>query len=198
VYDVDPARMQELSALEAELADSPADLAAHCDFISIVVRGEDHLETAAYGPQGLLSGVRPGTVIAIHTNVPPVYSRRLAMRAAGSQVRVLEATMTGGRVARALKYIKDDTFCLTYGDGVSDIDIAASIAFHRKHGRLATVTAVYPPRRFGVLEMEGDRVTGFREKPRGEGGFINGGFFVCEPKFLDYLDDDETDGIDED
>jgi glucose-1-phosphate cytidylyltransferase len=103
-----------------------------------------------------------------------------------------EATMTGGRVARVLKYIKDNAFCLTYGDGVSDVDITASIAFHRAHGRLATVTAVYPPKRFGVLEMEGDRVTGFREKPRGEGGVVNGGFFVLSRDIGRYLDGDET------
>jgi len=103
-----------------------------------------------------------------------------------------EATMTGGRLARVLKYIQGDAFCLTYGDGVSDVDITASIAFHRAHGKLATVTAVYPPRRFGVLEMAGDRVTGFREKPRGEGGFINGGFFVFSPEIGRYLGGDET------
>ena len=103
-----------------------------------------------------------------------------------------DATMTGGRLARVLKYINGDTFCLTYGDGVSDVNISDSIAFHRKHGRKATVTAVYPPLRFGVLEMDGERVTGFREKPRGEGGFINGGFFVLSSDIGGYLKDDET------
>jgi glucose-1-phosphate cytidylyltransferase len=81
---------------------------------------------------------------------------------------------------------------MTYGDGVSDVDIGASIAFHRRHGRLATVTAVYPPRRFGILELEGDRVSSFREKPKGEGGFINGGFFVLSPKVGSYLNGDAT------
>jgi glucose-1-phosphate cytidylyltransferase len=103
-----------------------------------------------------------------------------------------EATMTGGRLARVLNQIRGDIFCLTYGDGVSDIDIAASITFHRAHGRLATVTAVHPPRRFGVLEMDGDRVTGLREKPRGEGGFINGGFFVLSPEVGQFLENDAT------
>lgn len=103
-----------------------------------------------------------------------------------------EATMTGGRLARVLKYITGDAFCLTYGDGVSDVDITASIAFHRAHRRLATVTAVYPPRRFGILELDGDRVTSFREKPKGEGGFINGGFFVLSPEIGQYLDGDAT------
>jgi len=103
-----------------------------------------------------------------------------------------ETTMTGGRLARVLPLIEGDAFCLTYGDGVADVDIAASIAFHRAHGRLATVTAVYPPRRFGILEMDEDRVTSFREKPHGEGGMINGGFFVLSPKVARYLDGDAT------
>lgn len=103
-----------------------------------------------------------------------------------------EATMTGGRLARVLPLIRGDAFCLTYGDGLSDIDITASIAFHRAHGQLATVTAVYPPRRFGILEMDGDRVLSFREKPKGEGGFINGGFFVLSPEVGAYLDGDTT------
>lgn len=103
-----------------------------------------------------------------------------------------DATMTGGRLSRALKYVHGDTFCMTYGDGVSDVDITKSIIFHRNHGRKATVTAVFPPRRFGVLDMEGERVTGFREKPRGEGGFISGGFFVLECGVGAYVRGDET------
>ncbi len=103
-----------------------------------------------------------------------------------------EATMTGGRLARVLPYVKGDAFCLTYGDGVSDVDITAGIRFHRSHGRLATVTAVYPPRRFGILELDGDRVTSFREKPKGEGGFINGGFFVLSPEVGRYIKGDAT------
>jgi glucose-1-phosphate cytidylyltransferase len=103
-----------------------------------------------------------------------------------------EATQTGGRVARVLKYITGDVFCLTYGDGVTDLNIAATIEFHRKHGRKATVTAVYPPKRFGVLEMQGERVTGFREKPKGEGGFVNGGFFVLSRDVGNYIRNDES------
>lgn len=103
-----------------------------------------------------------------------------------------ETTMTGGRLARVLPLIRGDAFCLTYGDGLSDVDITASIAFHRAHRRLATVTAVYPPRRFGILEMDGDRVISFREKPKGEGGFINGGFFVLSPQVAAYLGGDTT------
>lgn len=102
-----------------------------------------------------------------------------------------EATMTGGRLGRVLDRITGDTFCMTYGDGVSDVDITAAIAFHQHHGRLATVTAVYPPRRFGILEMHGNRVASFREKPKGEDGFINGGFFVLSPKVGRYLAGDE-------
>jgi glucose-1-phosphate cytidylyltransferase len=90
-------------------------------------------------------------------------------------------TMTGGRLKRVLPYLGDETFCLTYGDGVADVDIGALVAHHREQGRLATVTAVQPPGRFGSLEISGDRVDSFAEKPRGDGAWINGGFFVCEP-----------------
>jgi glucose-1-phosphate cytidylyltransferase len=93
-----------------------------------------------------------------------------------------ENTMTGGRVGRVREHLDgDEPFCLTYGDGVADVDIGALIAHHREHGRLATVTAVQPPGRFGSLEISGDRVDSFAEKPRGDGAWINGGFFVCEP-----------------
>ena len=90
--------------------------------------------------------------------------------------------------ARARRYLDDDDFCFTYGDGVSDIDIQKLIAFHRDAGRLATVTAVQPPGRFGALEVDGERVRGFHEKPHGDGGWINGGFFVLSPKVVDYID----------
>lgn len=104
-----------------------------------------------------------------------------------------EGTMTGGRLRRVGDYLKDeDCFCFTYGDGLSDVDIQESIRFHRSHGKLATVTAVQPPGRYGALACEGDRVTGFVEKPRGEGGLINGGFFVLSPKCLDLVEGDAT------
>ncbi|MFZ6872701.1 glucose-1-phosphate cytidylyltransferase [Undibacterium sp. Di27W] len=104
-----------------------------------------------------------------------------------------EETMTGGRLKRVAPYIQDEeAFCFTYGDGVSDVDITASINFHRSHGKLATVTAVLPPARYGVLQRNGDEVLGFIEKPRGDGGWINGGFFVLSPKVLDLI---EHDGI---
>jgi 3-hydroxyisobutyrate dehydrogenase-like beta-hydroxyacid dehydrogenase len=96
VYDIDSVRMREMAELDAELAESPADLAEHCDLISVVVRGEDHLEEAAYGPKGLLAGAKPGTVLVIHTSTAPAYSQRLAERAGERGVRVLEAAMTGG------------------------------------------------------------------------------------------------------
>ena len=90
-------------------------------------------------------------------------------------------------------YIKnEDAFCFTYGDGVGDVDIRASIEFHRQHGKLATVTAVQPPGRYGALECSGDQVTGFIEKPGGDGGLINGGFFVLSAKCLDLIDGDDT------
>jgi len=96
-------------------------------------------------------------------------------------------TLTGGRLKRVAAYLGDDDFCLTYGDGVADIDIGALIAFHREGGRLATLTAVQPPGRFGALEIDGDRVVRFHEKPRGDQAWINGGFFVCSPKVIDYI-----------
>ena len=104
-----------------------------------------------------------------------------------------DETMTGGRLKRVADYIRDEpAFCFTYGDGVSDVDIAGSIAFHQKHGRLATVTAVLPPGRYGALECVDGQVMSFVEKPRGDGGMINGGFFVLSPKCLDLIDGDRT------
>ncbi|KAB2925425.1 MAG: glucose-1-phosphate cytidylyltransferase [Dechloromonas sp.] len=104
-----------------------------------------------------------------------------------------EETMTGGRLKRVAKYLEDEEcFCFTYGDGVADIDISALIAFHRAHGKLATVTAVQPPGRYGALHTEGIAVTGFTEKPKGDGGLINGGFFVLSPKVLPLIADDAT------
>jgi glucose-1-phosphate cytidylyltransferase len=102
-----------------------------------------------------------------------------------------EHTMTGGRLARAARYIEqDEAFCFTYGDGVSDINISASLEFHRQHGKQATLAAVFPPARFGALDLDGQQVRAFQEKPRGEGGRINGGFFVLSPKVLLLLDGD--------
>ena len=103
-----------------------------------------------------------------------------------------ESTMTGGRLARVIDSIEEDAFCMTYGDGVADVDIAQSIRFHHAHGGLATVTAVHTPRRFGILEMNGDRVSSFHEKPKGEGGLINGGFFILSPLVRRYLHGDTT------
>jgi glucose-1-phosphate cytidylyltransferase len=101
------------------------------------------------------------------------------------------STMTGGRLKRVRDYIGEDDFFLTYGDGVADIDLAKLLAFHRSHGRLATVTAVVPPGRFGALDLLGEEVRGFTEKPAGDGGTINGGFFVLSPRVIDYVNGDE-------
>jgi glucose-1-phosphate cytidylyltransferase len=106
-----------------------------------------------------------------------------------------DATATGGRLKRVAHHLDDEPFCLTYGDAVSDVDLGSLIAHHRDSGLLATVTAVQPPGRFGVLNFDGDgpaKAVGFREKPAGDGAWINGGFFVCQPDVLDYVDGDET------
>jgi glucose-1-phosphate cytidylyltransferase len=102
-------------------------------------------------------------------------------------------TMTGGRLARVKDYIKDDdAFCFTYGDGVSDIDITSLIQFHLKHGKKSTLTGVFPPGRFGALEIKDSQVLSFKEKPKGDGALINGGFFVLSPDVIDLIDDDST------
>ena len=107
-------------------------------------------------------------------------------------------TQTGGRLRRVADYLGDgEPFCCTYGDGVADVDVTATIEFHRSHGRLATVTAVQPPGRFGALVMEDESVTGFAEKPKGDGGRINGGYFVLDPACLDLIDGDATKWEDE-
>ena len=101
-------------------------------------------------------------------------------------------SLTGGRIKRLQPYLGDDTFMLTWGDGVSDIDLSALLAFHRAHGKLATVTAVRPPARFGHMVFDGDRVLRFSEKPQTSEGWINGAFFVLEPAVFDYIDGDMT------
>jgi glucose-1-phosphate cytidylyltransferase len=103
-----------------------------------------------------------------------------------------DGTMTGGRLKRVASYLGDETFCMTYGDGVGDVDITAAITAHKVSGKKATVTAVQPPGRFGALHVEGDSVTGFIEKPEGDGGWINGGFFVLEPAVLEKIKGDST------
>ena len=104
-----------------------------------------------------------------------------------------EDSMTGGRLRRVADYVRDEeAFCFTYGDGVSDIDISASIAYHRAHGKSATLTATYPPGRFGALVIEDGLVRSFTEKPRGDGALVNAGFFVLSPSVLSYLEDDST------
>ncbi|MCC8342193.1 glucose-1-phosphate cytidylyltransferase [Pseudomonas stutzeri] len=102
-------------------------------------------------------------------------------------------SMTGGRLRRVSDYVKhEQAFCFTYGDGVGDIDIAETVRFHRAHGKAATLTATYPPGRFGALDIRNGQVMNFKEKPKGDGAMINGGFFVLTPQVLDYLTDDST------
>ncbi|MBI3699895.1 MAG: glucose-1-phosphate cytidylyltransferase [Afipia sp.] len=104
-----------------------------------------------------------------------------------------DETMTGGRLKRVIPYVKDDeVFGLTYGDGVANLDMATQLAFHKKHGRKATVTAVRPAKRFGAISIEGDRVTSFQEKPSDDGGWINGGFFLLSPSVAGLIGDDKT------
>jgi glucose-1-phosphate cytidylyltransferase len=104
-----------------------------------------------------------------------------------------DESMTGGRLRRVAEYVRnDEAFCFTYGDGVSDIDISASIEFHRSHGKAATLTATFPPGRFGALDMDGCQIKRFMEKPKGDGAMINGGFFVLSPRVLNYLEGDAT------
>lgn len=103
-----------------------------------------------------------------------------------------EDTMTGGRLKRVRKYLGDEDFCMTYGDGLADIDIPKLLEFHKAHGGLATLTAAQPPGRFGALGMDGDIIESFKEKPMGDGNWINGGFFVLNPKVIELISDDTT------
>ena len=104
-----------------------------------------------------------------------------------------ENTLTGGRLKRVKNYIKNDSaFCFTYGDGLSNINISKEIDFHKSHGKMATIAAVQPPGRYGALTMKTDTVTGFTEKPMGDGGYINGGFFILSPNCIDLIKDDQT------
>jgi len=103
-----------------------------------------------------------------------------------------EATMTGGRIKRVRSYVGDEDFCLTYGDGVADVDISALLQFHRDESAYATLTAMQPPGRFGALNISGNRVVEFQEKPAGDNAWVNGGFFVCSPRVFDYIDGDSS------
>ena len=103
-----------------------------------------------------------------------------------------EQTMTGGRLKRVRSYLGDEDFCFTYGDGLGDINITELIKFHQAHGQSATLTATQPPGRFGALKLNGNQVAGFQEKPQGDGGWINGGFFVLSPKVIDRIDGDDS------
>ena len=106
----------------------------------------------------------------------------------GAQATVTgETTQTGGRIKRIQRYVGDETFCMTYGDGLADVNITEAVRFHAAQKRLATVTAVTPPGRFGVLTLDEHRIVGFREKPPGDGARINGGYFVLSPAVFDYI-----------
>ena len=109
-------------------------------------------------------------------------------------VQTGEKTMTGGRIKRVRDFLEDDIFCLTYGDGVTDLDINKLISFHREQKTLATLTAVQPPGRFGAFNLQRNKnlITSFKEKPQGDGAWINGGFFILDPKVIEYIDDDLT------
>ncbi len=121
--------------------------------------------------------------VKVHQNLSEPWSVTLVDTGADTQ--------TGGRLKRVAPHI-DGTFCFTYGDGLSDVDISALIAFHREQGNQATLTAVQPPGRFGVIDFQEDRISAFQEKPPGDGGWINGGFFVLEPEVLDRIEGDDT------
>lgn len=118
------------------------------------------------------------------------------MRAESWKVTLIdtgENSMTGGRLKRVAEHVKnEEAFCFTYGDGVSDVDITQTIEFHRRHGKLATLTATLPPGRFGALDIADQQVKSFQEKPKGDGALINGGFFVLSPKVIDYIENDVT------
>ncbi len=103
-----------------------------------------------------------------------------------------ENTMTGGRLKRVRKYLGEEDFCFTYGDGVADVNVEASVSFHKNHGLPCTITAVQPPGRYGALQMQENLVSGFMEKPQGDGGWVNGGFFVLSPKVIDSIEGDST------
>jgi glucose-1-phosphate cytidylyltransferase len=103
-----------------------------------------------------------------------------------------DSTQTGGRLKRVKQYVGAEDFCMTYGDGVGDVDITGSIKFHKSHGKLATMTATQPPARFGALDIRGTDIKKFLEKPHGDGGWINGGFFVLSPKVFELIEGDET------
>jgi glucose-1-phosphate cytidylyltransferase len=127
----------------------------------------------------------------MHTNQMEVHQKR-AESWKVTLVDTGDSTMTGGRLLRVADYIKnEEVFCLTYGDGLGDNDIASAIAFHKSHGKAATLTATYPPGRFGALDIQSSQVKSFKEKPRGDGALINGGFFVLEPEVAKYIHSDD-------
>ena len=148
----------------------------------------------AYNDSNLTVDMHSGDVKAVNTATPLSESWTVDLIETGT------STETGARLKRIAPYLGDGTFMLTYGDGVSDVDLSKLVEFHRSHGKLATMTVVHPPARFGRVELEGDQVVRFIEKPQFAGeygpqvgeGWINGGFFVLEPRITDYIDDDDS------
>ncbi len=159
----------------------------HCDFvIACGYKGElikEYFRTAFLSSSDFTIDLRDGEITMLN---PARLDWTVALVDTGLD------TMTGGRLRRLRPIIGDEPFMVTYGDGVSDVDVTALLEFHKRHGRMVTVTAVRPPARFGGLVLSDDRVREFSEKPQTESGWINGGFFVCQPEFLDYLTDDST------
>jgi glucose-1-phosphate cytidylyltransferase len=154
--------------------------------VALGYRGEEvkryFAETAGLeGSLSVFTGER-----RVERHGPPADNWRVHLVETGQE------TITGGRLKRLRPWLADGTFCMTYGDGVSNVDLTALVAFHRRHGKLATVTAVRPPARFGALTFAGDRVATFGEKRRAAEGWINGGFFVLEPAVLEYIEGDAT------
>lgn len=163
--------------------------AAHgqCDFvIACGYKGElikEYFRTAFLSSSDFTIDLRDGEITMLN---PARVDWTVSLVDTGMDV------MTGGRLLRLRSIIGNEPFMVTYGDGVSDVDVTALLEFHKRHGKMVTVTAVRPPARFGGLVLREDRVHEFSEKPQTESGWINGGFFVCQPEFLDYLTDDAT------
>ena len=159
----------------------------HSDFlVACGYKGElikEYFRNAFLGSSDFIVELKDGSVEVLN---PPRLNWRVGLVDTGVD------TMTGGRLRRLSRWLRDETFMVTYGDGLGNVDIGALLDFHRSHGRVATVTAVRPPARFGDLALDGDEVRAFAEKPQTSEGWINGGFFVFEPALFEYLAGDET------
>ena len=159
----------------------------HDQFVIALGYKGDHIKRYFADYHGLI----PSTRVKLKTGIVEVHNDGIIEDWTVDLIETGRWTNTGGRLKRLSGYLDTNTFFLTWGDGVSDVDLDALLAFHRSHGRLATVTAVHPPARFGQLVIEQDRVIEFTEKPI-DTGWINGAFFVCEPGVFEYIEDDDT------